>query len=256
MNQQEQDQYNQYKDPYQNMYQEPYDATFQGTYTQDNTVDLQRVMTKTYLGMFGLLFLSAAAALLTINTSLFWLICTNTRTFGGCMIAELVIAIAATRAVRKNNFALSALLTILYSIMSGITFSVVLAYYARESVTSIFVLAALLFLGVALFGTFTKIDLTGIGQIGLMALWGIILIGLANLFFRSYMVSTWLAAAGLIIFIGITAYDTQKIKDIASESSIRYHYSENTLAVYGAFTLYLDFINIFLHLLQLFGRRD
>lgn len=252
MNQQEQ---NQYQNQYQDIYQEPYDATYQRANVQNDVIDMQRVMSKTYLGMFVLLLISAVTAFLTAATGLYIVILTDRMFFYGCLIAEVVIAIAATRAVSNNNFVLSAALTVVYSITSGVTFSILLIAYTYESITSIFVLSALLFLGIALFGTFTKIDLTGIGQIGLMALWGIILIGIANIFFQSYMVSNWLAAAGLVIFIGITAYDTQKIKEIAAASSVQYHYSENVLAVYGAFNLYLDFVNIFLRLLRLFGRR-
>lgn len=254
MNQQEQNQY-QYQGNFGDVYQDSYGAPNQRTYAEDRVVDGQKLMTKTYLGMFALLMISAITALYTFQTGLFLVVLQDKMFFYGCMIAEIVIAIAATRAVERNNLAASIGLTVAYSISSGVTFSVLLVIYTYESMTSIFVLTALLFLGVALFGTITKKDLTGFGQIGIMALWGIILIGIGNMFFKSYMVSNWLAFAGLAIFIGLTAYDTQKIKQMAAVSSADSDTSVNVLAVYGAFTLYLDFVNIFLRLLRLFGNR-
>lgn len=254
MNRDEQNYY-QFQDAYQGQYQDSYQNQYQQPYTADRVIDLQEVMTKTFLGMFVLLLISAAAAFYMVRTDLVYLLVYNQTIFWGILIGELVLTFAATSAIAHNNLSLSIGLTVLYSVMTGVTLSIICLAYTASSIAYIFVLSALLFLATALFGMVTKKDLSVMGQIALMGILGLIIMGIFNLFFQSDMFANMLAIAGLALFIGLTAYDTQKIKRMAAVMGQTSQTSANVVAVYGAFSLYLDFINIFLKLLRLFGKR-
>lgn len=250
MNRDEQNYY-QYQDAYQDGYQKQY----QKSYAADRVIDVQEVMTKTFLGMFVLLLISAAAAFYMVYTNLVYLLVYNQGIFWGILIGEVVLTFAAASAINHNNLALSIGLTVLYSVMTGVTLSIICFAYTASSITYIFALSALLFLVTALFGMVTKKDLTVMGQVALMGIVGLIIMGIFNFFFVSDMFSNVLAIVGLALFIGLTAYDTQKIKRMAAVYGQTSQTSANVVAVYGAFSLYLDFINIFLKLLRLFGKR-
>ncbi|BBF41821.1 membrane protein [Lachnospiraceae bacterium KM106-2] len=218
---------------------------------QETTANAQKVMSRTFLFMFLVLALSAASAYITANSDLGFELLMNSG-YTVLIVAELVVFFIASYVMRKEMTVLSAIMLVAYSIINGMTLSVIFYIYDMTSIVNIFLMAAALFGGMAVFGMITKKDLTTMGQMGIMALWGVIIFGVANLFIKSESLDLGLSVIGLALFIGITAYDTQRIKENAS-----YYGADqvNTAAMFGALCLYLDFINIFLKLLRLFGNK-
>ena len=175
--------------------------------------------------------------------------------FGGMfyifIILELVLVLVLSARVMKMSPVGAKMCFLLYSFVSGLTFSSIFIVYNLTSITSVFLISALVFGIMALIGYTTKVDLTKVGFYLMMALIGAIIVMIVNLFLNNPMVDTFISIVCLIVFIGITAYDVQKIKVLESSGL-----PEDNLAIYGALDLYLDFINIFLHLLQFFGKSD
>lgn len=248
-NEERKDEYS-YFEPYES--QSTYDATSSMSYHHVDTQDTQNIMSKTFLYMFVVLLISAFSAYYVAASNLVFALAGSRGTFFGFLIVELAVVFAAQWTMKKNLVLPSAVLLLCYALVNGATLSYIFLLYEMGSIISIFVMAAILFGALAAWGFVTKKDLTGIGQFGMMALIGVILLGIVNIFLRSSGVSLAIAAVGLAIFIGLTAYDTQKIKKMASENS---SFSPNVIAMFGALMLYLDFINIFLYLLRLFGKR-
>ncbi len=175
--------------------------------------------------------------------------------FGGMfyifIILELVLVLVLSARVMKMSPVGAKMCFLLYSFVSGLTFSSIFIVYNLTSITSVFLISALVFGIMALIGYTTKVDLTKVGFYLMMALIGAIIVMIVNIFLNNPMVDTFISIVCLIVFIGITAYDVQKIKALESSGL-----PEDNLAIYGALDLYLDFINIFLHLLQFFGKSD
>ncbi len=175
--------------------------------------------------------------------------------FGGMfyifIILELVLVLVLSARVMKMSPVGAKMCFLLYSFVSGLTFSSIFIVYNLTSITSVFLISALVFGIMALIGYTTKVDLTKVGFYLMMALIGAIIVMIVNIFLNNPMVDTFISIVCLIVFIGITAYDVQKIKALESSGL-----PEDNLAIYGALELYLDFINIFLHLLQFFGKSD
>lgn len=140
---------------------------------------------------------------------------------------------------------------LLYSFVSGLTFASIFIYYAVSSIIYIFLAAAITFAIMALIGYTTKLDLTKIGSYLLFALIAAIIVSLVNIFLNNSMIYLIVSIVCVLIFIGITAYDVQKIKNLENSGL-----PVENLAIYGALDLYLDFINLFIHLLSIFGRSD
>lgn len=175
--------------------------------------------------------------------------------FGGMfyifIILELVLVLVLSARVMKMSPIGAKICFLLYSFVSGLTFSSIFIVYNLTSITSVFLISALVFGVMALIGYTTKVDLTKVGFYLMMALIGAIIVMIVNIFLNNPMVDTFISIVCLVIFIGITTYDVQKIKALESSGL-----PEDNLAIYGALDLYLDFINIFLHLLQFFGKSD
>ncbi len=166
-------------------------------------------------------------------------------------IVEIVIAIILAARIQKMNPLTTKILYIGYCILTGLTFSSVFVYFEMASLISIFIITAIIFALLALYGYTTKRDLTKLGTIIFIGLIGILIGSLLNMFiFRSAMMDTGIAIIGVLIFVGYIAYDVNKIKYMVT------YVGEDKAAVYGAFQLYLDFINLFIRLLQLFGKRN
>jgi FtsH-binding integral membrane protein len=175
----------------------------------------------------------------------------NRLVFFGLIIAELALVffISAARLAPPTAAGLFAL----YSGLNGVTLSVVLIAYTGESVTTTFVVTAGMFGALALFGATTRRSLAGVGQFMMMGLIGLILASLVGLFWHNDALQFLISVVGVIVFTGLTAYDAQRLKQMA------FQLPEGQLAGYaivGALSLYLDFINLFLMLLRLTGRRD
>lgn len=209
-----------------------------------------KLLSKTFLWMFlGLLVTFATGYAVSSNPVMI------ENVFGGMfyifIILELVLVLVLSARVMKMSPVGAKMCFLLYSFVSGLTFSSIFIVYNLTSITSVFLISALVFGIMALIGYTTKVDLTKVGFYLMMALIGAIIVMIVNLFLNNPMVDTFISIVCLIVFIGITAYDVQKIKVLESSGL-----PEDNLAIYGALDLYLDFINIFLHLLQFFGKSD
>lgn len=214
-------------------------------------MDLQRVYSKVFGWMFiGLLltFLTGYTVSNNLDMLLFvyqgstWLI---------FAIVEIVLVIILSARLHKMNSLTAKICFAAYSIVTGLTFSSIFIVYELSSIIYVFGITALLFGTFALIGHFTKIDLTRISTFLFMGLIGICICYLINIFVGSESFDLVLTIASVIIFLGYTAYDIQIVKH-----SINSYPNEENLAIFGALQLYLDFINLFLKLLRLFGKRD
>lgn len=163
------------------------------------------------------------------------------------LIVELGLAIFLSARIHKMSPTTARICYLLYTFFTGLTFSSIFIVYKIESIMLVFLVTAILFLIFAIIGKTTKVDLTKISTILLMALLGIIICTIINIFLQNSTFDMILSGISVLIFLGFIAYDIQKIKRLDG------WVNEENLAVIGAFELYLDFINIFLDLLNLFG---
>ena len=169
-------------------------------------------------------------------------------------IGQLALVIALSLTIQRLTFAMALAMFLAYSISMGITLSAIFLVYTQGSIVLAFSISAGMFGAMTIYGYLTGTDLTKIGNVMVMGLWGLIIAMLVNLFVQSSQLDLLLSAAGVVIFTVLTAYDTQKIKQLGI------HMVENDemmakVAVLGALTLYLDFVNLFLLLLRFVGRR-
>lgn len=174
--------------------------------------------------------------------------------FWGLLIFELILVWGLSAAINKIPAVLAIFAFLFYAGINGITLSVIFLIYTSSSIAYTFVITALMFGCTSVLGYILKIDLTRFGGFFMMALIGIIITSVVNIFVGSAMLDWIISVAGVLLFVGLTAYDTQKIKNMSSaiDSSSE---EGNKASIMGALMLYLDFINLFLFLLRLFGRR-
>lgn len=176
--------------------------------------------------------------------------------FFGLIIGELALVLVLSAAMNRMQASTTVLLFFLYSGLNGLTLSVIFLAYTRASVTSTFFVTAGTFAVTSFYGYTTQRDLTSWGGFFFMGLIGIIIASVVNLFLHSPMIYWVVTYAGVLIFTGLTAYDTQKLKQMAM-AGFASEEEERKTAVMGALALYLDFINLFLMLLRIMGsRRD
>ena len=173
--------------------------------------------------------------------------------FYALIVTELVLVIALSAFIHKINSLAALFFFVLYSVVNGLTFSVIFLVYELGSVFHIFLISALMFGAMSVYGAFTKSDLTSAGRYLMMALIGLIIAGFVNLLLKSSMLDWLTSVIGVGIFIGLTAYDTQRLMKIGVKNDGSEKFQK--MAVIGALELYLDFINIFLKMLRLFGKR-
>ncbi|HZN65264.1 MAG TPA: Bax inhibitor-1/YccA family protein [Tepidisphaeraceae bacterium] len=173
----------------------------------------------------------------------------------GLIIVELALVFVVAAAVNKINAAVATGLFLLYSALNGLTLSAIFIVYAQATIASAFIITAGTFGAMSVWGFVTKRDLSGMGSILFMALIGLVLASIVNMFWANSMLTMLINYAGVLIFVGLTAYDTQKLKAIAVATAHDAAMSAR-LSVSGALTLYLDFVNLFLFLLRILGRRD
>lgn len=210
----------------------------------------KNIFTKVYMWVFiGLMLTFGSGLMLATSESLINLVF-GTGLYWVVFIAEFIIAIILPVRLMKMSKNTAIVLYLLYTILTGLTFASIFLLYEIASIIFIFLVAALCFLIFAMFGRFTNIDLSKIGIILLMALVGVLILEIINIFLANGTLDTTLCIIGLIIFFAYIAYDIQKIKRLEA-----YGMDPDKLAIYGAFDLFLDFINVFIRLLQLFGKR-
>ena len=173
----------------------------------------------------------------------------------GMLIAELAVVFYLSARINSISFTKATVMFIIYSILNGATLASIFLVYTMSSIASTFFVAAGTFGVMALYGYVTKSDLTRIGNICLMTLIGLIIATLVSLFWQNSMLQMIITYAGVILFVGLTAYDSQKIKRLLTADGIEVTEETQKIALLGALTLYLDFINLFLYLLRLLGDR-
>ena len=167
------------------------------------------------------------------------------------IIIELVLVVYLSARIHKMQVTTARIVFILYSFVSGLTFGSIFIVFKMSSIMLIFLITAILFGIFALIGRFTKLDLTKAGTILLMMLLGIVICTFVNVFLKNDTLDLFVSYISIIVFLGFTAYDMQKIKMLSYEFD-----DEDKIAIIGALELYLDFINIFIDLLRIFGKRD
>jgi FtsH-binding integral membrane protein len=235
---------------------------FNNTANTQNTVVSETAFSKLMRNVYawmcaGLLMTALTAMGVAKNAELFTMLMTNKLLFWGIMIAEIALVIYLSARIMRMSFFSASLCFAAYSILNGVTMSFIFMAYTTESIAQTFLITAGTFGAMSLVGFFIKKDLSGLGRMLIMLLIGLIIASVINIFLASSTMAVILNYLGVIIFVGLTAYDTQKIKQMLQYSSY-YGISEQTqkMALLGSLTLYLDFINMFLYLLRIFGNRE
>lgn len=176
--------------------------------------------------------------------------------YWGLLIAEVVLVLFLSARIHKMSFATAGLMFAAYAILNGVTMSFIMLVYTAESIAQAFFVTAGTFGGMSLVGYFTKKDLSVMGRTLMMALIGLIIATVVNIFWQNSMIASILNYAGVIIFAGLTAYDTQKIKVMFQQNQhTGINDQTNKMALMGSLELYLDFINLFIYILRLLGNR-
>lgn len=215
-----------------------------------------RFMSKVYLWMtFGILISAVVSYLTASNEPMRTFVFGNSWVFMICVVLELVLVVALSAAIKKMSALVATLVFLFYSALSGLTLASIFLIYTKGMIAQAFGLTAFSFAGLSAFGFVTKRDLGPIGSFCMMGLFGMIAYGLLALFFPSMLggiADQVYSSIGIIVFAGLTAYDTQKIKmlNIIGNEGTEEDHKE---AIMGALTLYLDFINLFLMILRLMG---
>lgn len=215
----------------------------------------QRFITRVY-GWMGLgLLLTGMVAMYTASSqAMLSVILGNRMVFYGLILAEIAVVFGLSMWVKNMSPTAATAAFLGYSALNGLTFSVIFLVYTSASIASTFVICAGMFGAMAAYGALTKRDLTSVGSFMFMGLVGIVIASVVNIWLRSAMVSWVTAFLGVIIFTGLTAYDAQKVKDIGASLETDDDNAKRA-GIMGALSLYLDFINLFLSLLRLFGNR-
>ena len=205
----------------------------------------------------GLGLTAATAYIVAGSQTLLQLIFGNPIIFFGLIIGELALVYSISARVQKMRAATATNLFILYAVLNGATLSAIFLRYTMSSIASTFAVCALTFTAMSVYGWTTKKDLTGWGSFLFMGLIGIIIASVVNMFVHSSAVATIVSYVGVLIFVGLTAYDTQKIKQMALSQPADIGAGViRKGAILGALSLYLDFINLFIMLLHILGNRD
>lgn len=213
---------------------------------------LSTVMRKVYVRMFLALVVTAFTALYVASSpALLTTILGSRAIFFGLMIAELAVVFVLSGMLHKLSTATATLLFYLYAILNGVVFSSIFVVYELGSIAYTFFITAGVFGAMSVYGLVTKNDMTRFGNYCVMALFGLIIATVVNIFVASSTLDWIISFVGVALFIGLTAWDTQKIKNAAYEVEPS---QMGKLATIGALSLYLDFINLFLYLLRFFGR--
>ena len=218
----------------------------------DSTERTRAFIRQAYAWMFGGLLLTAgAAAWVVLSPAMKTLIFETPGLIWGLFIAEFILVLVLSFRINKMSPAAAASTFLVYSLLNGLTLSAIFFYYAGGTIFQAFVVAAGMFGAMSIYGMVTRRDLTSWGSFFFMGLIGIILASVLNIFLQSSALSYAVSLVGVFVFVGLTAYDTQKLKAYAQVTGPEVTNS----AVIGALALYLDFINLFLMLLRLFGGR-
>jgi uncharacterized protein len=228
------------------------------SFLKQEQIDLEqsRFITKVYGWMtLALVITGAIAWTVASSPTLISIFLANKLVFWGLIIGELAMVWYLSAAVSRMSANTATFVFLMYALVNGLTLSVIFLVYTLGSIASTFFVTAATFGVMSAYGYFTKTDLTKMGNLLFMALIGLIIASLVNIFLNNSTLYWIITYAGVLIFVGLTAYDTQKIKEmniIGNEGTEE----DQKEAIMGALTLYLDFINLFLYLLRILGSRD
>ena len=206
------------------------------------------------------LLTTVVAAMAALRVPAVWMLVFGSEFgFFGIIILQLVMVIALSAGIGRMTPAVATLMFMFYAALTGLTMSVFVMVYELQSLILAFGVTTFVFLTMAVYGFATKRDLTSIGRLCFFGLIGIIVAGVVNMFLGNTMLDFAITVIGVVVFIGLIAYDTQNIKGIYQRATVSGYdeYSDDLrkLAIIGALKLYLDFINLFIMLLRLLGRR-
>ena len=209
-------------------------------------------MSKVYLWMtLALVVTGMTAYYVASSPAILYAIVSNQIAFWGLFIGELVLVFVLSSRIMSLSFVTASLMFVIYSIMNGVFFSFILLAYTEQSIATTFLITAGTFGAMSLFGFVTKRDLSAMGRILFMLLIGLIIATVVNIFMKAEGLTLILNYAGVVIFVGLTAYDTQSIRQMLQEHGDKE--GAEKIALLGSLSLYLDFINLFIYLLRFFG---
>ena len=234
----------------------PYgESSYQGYGVQGIENKVSAVMKTVYLKMFFALLVTAAvsAGIVVMAPQISVYIGTHTGVYIVAAIIEVGLVIAISGAINRMSSTTASLLFYLFAIVNGVTLSLIGLVYSPVSILKTFIITAGTFGAMSIYGYFTNKNLAKMGSILMMALFGLIICMIVNIFWVNSTFDWIISGLGVLIFVGLTAWDTQQIKNMAQAMP---NASDGRLATLGALTLYLDFVNLFLYLLRFFGNRD
>ena len=213
------------------------------------------LMRKVYVWMTLALVVTALSAYYVATTpEMLYAILSNRMVFIGLLIEEVLMVVGMTAMINKISFMVAALMMAAYSVLNGATMSVIFVIYDLASIATTFFVTAGTFASMAIVGYTTKKDLTKMGGILMMAVIGLVIANVVNWFLQSEMMAYIVSGIGVLVFTGLTAYDSQKIKNMLLQCD-SVNDGTQKLALLGSLTLYLDFVNLFLYLLRFMGKR-
>lgn len=219
---------------------------------QSSALSFPALMSKVYLWMtLALVVTGMTAYYVASSPAILYAIVSNQIAFWGLFIGELVLVFVLSSRIMSLSFVTASLMFVIYSIMNGVFFSFILLAYTEQSIATTFLITAGTFGAMSLFGFITKRDLSAMGRILFMLLIGLIIATVVNIFMKAEGLTLILNYAGVVIFVGLTAYDTQSIKQMLQEHGDKE--GAEKIALLGSLSLYLDFINLFIYLLRFFG---
>jgi len=235
---------------------EPYNQQ-QPAWVSTSTAEMaerERALFRSVYGwMFGGLLLTAVASMwVVMSPAMQQLVLVNRIVPWVLILGELGLVFYLSAGIKRMSPAAAASAFLVFSLLNGLTLSAIFFVYTASSIVQAFVTAGLMFGAMSVYGMVTKRDLTSWGSFFFMGLIGIVICSVVNIFLRSSGLSFVVSIVGVFVFLGLTAWDTQKIKAYATAAGPNMH---DKIAIYGALSLYLDFINLFLMLLRLFGDR-
>jgi FtsH-binding integral membrane protein len=215
----------------------------------DTDVRVHSFIRSVYAWMFGGLAITAAAATWVLfSPAMQQIVFGNRLVFYGLLIAEFGLAMWVQVRIHRMTAATAASAFLVYSLLNGLTLSVIFLIYTQAAIFQAFLTAALMFAGMSVYGYVTKRNLTSMGSFLVMGAWGLFIGFAINIWLNSSMMDYIMSGIGVFVFLGLTAYYTQKLKTMAVSPELRENYS-----ILGALVLYISFINLFLMLLRLFG---
>lgn len=225
------------------------------TKKEELAFEARKFIARVYGWMAVALVLSAASAFFAAHSELTSNLIRGERHIGLYVLValEILLVVIISATLPKIPVGFAGFLFVLYSIINGLTLSVIFLVFTIESIGTVFLISAGMFFAMSLYGRFTKQDLNSAGRYLMMAVFGLVILAVVNLLLKSPILQWIISLVTLVVFIGLTAYDTNKIvraSQLADGSD-----TFKKAAIYGALELYLDFLNIFLSLLNLFGKK-